>query len=225
MTISGPVREQRSTSSRQTSRSSRLGAGERDRAWGAIQREQAVQAKAPEGAAVAAAIPVVGGIAQSAAADGLHRARALDRGGVHDEQIVIKARAQSCELADQRLDDLGQALAALPETGPLRPLREQVREALGGDREEALVRRDAHDRLRHAQRDDLRVGDPSPGVLGPLGQEIVSGAEHRYEQQVEVGEHRGPLGSTARIGTADFDRCRYVPFPPAQTPQAVELLT
>ena len=25
-------------------------------------------------------------------------------------------------------------------------------------------------------------------------QEIVSGAEHRCEQQVEVGEHRGPLG-------------------------------
>ena len=39
----------------------------------------------------------------------------------------------------------------------------------------------------------------------PLGQEIVGGAEHRSEQQVEVGEHRGPLGSTALLDTADFD--------------------
>ena len=39
--------------------------------------------------------------------------------------------------------------------------------------------------------------------IAPAGrQEIVSGAEHRYQQQVEVGEHRGPLGSTARISTA-----------------------
>jgi hypothetical protein len=30
------------------------------------------------------------------------------------------------------------------------------------------------------------------GVLLAFGQEIVSGAEHRSEQQVEVGEHLGP---------------------------------
>jgi len=43
--------------------------------------------------------------------------------------------------------------------------------------------------------------------FGPFRQEIVRGAEHRNEQQVEVGEHRGPLGSTARLSTADFDLC------------------
>ena len=36
--------------------------------------------------------------------------------------------------------------------------------------------------------------EPPAGVLRPLGQEIVGGAEHRREQQVEVGEHRRPLG-------------------------------
>ena len=81
---------------------------------------------------------------------------------------------------------------------------------------------DVHHRLGDQQRDDLGIGQPSPRVLRPFGQEIVGGAEHRREQQVEVGEHRGPQGSTARIGTADFDRCRYVPFPTA--PQPVESL-
>ena len=30
--------------------------------------------------------------------------------------------------------------------------------------------------------------------FGPLGQEIVGRGEHGREQQVEVGEHRGPPG-------------------------------
>ena len=45
-------------------------------------------------------------------------------------------------------------------------------------------------------------------------QEIVCGAENRSEQQVEVGEHRGPLGSTARLGTADFDLRSITPATP-----------
>jgi hypothetical protein len=98
-----------------------------------------------------------------------------------------------------------------------------VPEPLGRDREEALIRRDPHDRLGHAQRDELRIGHPSPGVPGPTGQEIVSGAEHRYQQQVEVGEHRGPQGRRRELGTADFDPLRYVSFDPAPSP-AVELL-
>jgi hypothetical protein len=52
------------------------------------------------------------------------------------------------------------------------------------------------------QSDDLRVGHPATGVLRPLRQEIVSGAEHRNEQQVEVGEHRGPpLGRRRELST------------------------
>src|SRR5215213_4076377 len=78
-----------------------LGAGERDRAWGAIQREQAVQSEPPKEAAVAAAVPVVGGVGELAAADGFHRASALDRGGVNDQQVVIKAGAHPRELADE----------------------------------------------------------------------------------------------------------------------------
>ena len=35
---------------------------------------------------------------------------------------------------------------------------------------------------------------PAPtGVSLPFGQEVVGSAEHRSEQKVEVGEHRGPF--------------------------------
>jgi hypothetical protein len=69
-----------------------------------------------------------------------------------------------------------------------------VRQARSRDAQKALVGRDAHDRLSDRERDDLRVGHHALGVLGPIRQEIVRGAEHRNQQQVEVGEHRGPWG-------------------------------
>jgi hypothetical protein len=63
-------------------------------------------------------------------------------------------------------------------------------------------------------------------VISCLGQEIVSGAEHRYKQQLEVGEHRGSsLESAVTESTTDFDLCAYVPFlNPAPRPRSVELL-
>jgi hypothetical protein len=45
----------------------------------------------------------------------------------------------------------------------------------------------------------------TPGVLGLLRQEIVSRHVNGNEQQVEVGVHRGPLGSALCLSTADFD--------------------
>jgi hypothetical protein len=91
------------------------------------------------------------------------------------------------------------------EAGLERQLREQASQSSSGDREELAVGGDPHHRLRDAEGGDLRIGQASAGVLPPLGQEIVCGAEHRSEQQVEVGEHRGPLGSKVRLDTADFD--------------------
>jgi hypothetical protein len=101
--------------------------------------------------------------------------------------------------------------------------REQADELLASHPDEPPIRRDPHHRLRDQQRDDLRISQPSPGVLRPFRQEIVGGAEHRREQQVEVGEHRGPLRADGENGsTADFHRCRYVPCP--TTPRTVESL-
>ena len=96
------------------------------------------------------------------------------------------------ELGDQRLDHVGEPLAALEVARLLGQLRKQVPEPAGGEREKPPIGRDAEQGLGDAQRDDLRIGDPSLGVLGPLGQEIVGRAEHGNQQQVEVGEHRGP---------------------------------
>jgi len=101
------------------------------------------------------------------------------------------------EHPDQPLDRLGQPTTALMPLRLLWQRGEQVPQALLGDREKLAIRADVHHLLGDAERDDLRVGHPAPCVLARFGQEIVSGAEHRCEQQVEVGEHRGPLGSTA----------------------------
>ncbi|MHB1568664.1 MAG: hypothetical protein ACYC0H_05620 [Solirubrobacteraceae bacterium] len=99
-------------------------------------------------------------------------------------------------------------------------------QALASDGQEPRIGRDPHDRLGHAQRDDLSIGHDPLGVISCFGQEIVSGAEHRYQQQVEVGEHRGSsLESAVTASTADFDPLCYVPFfNPAPRAPSVELL-
>jgi hypothetical protein len=80
-----------------------FGRGHRERAWGAIDGEQAVQAEAPDVAAVAAAVPVVGGVGELGPADGLDRAGALNWGAVDDQQIVLPARAVAGKLGDMSL--------------------------------------------------------------------------------------------------------------------------
>jgi hypothetical protein len=44
----------------------------------------------------------------------------------------------------------------------------------------------------------------------------------RSEQQVEVGEHRGPSGSAVTERTVDFDPLRNVPCEPRTSDRAVE---
>ena len=59
-----------------------LGAGERERARRAVGGEEAVEAKAPEVAAVAGGVAVIGGVGELAAPGCLDRAGALHRGSV-----------------------------------------------------------------------------------------------------------------------------------------------
>jgi hypothetical protein len=164
-----------------------------------------VQAKAPEEATVACAVAIVGGLGERRALDGLAAASALHGGRVDEQKVVFEARALAGEDTHQPLDRLGQTPAALEVTGLGGQRGEQVAKSLGGDRQEAPVRRYAHDRLRDAQRHDLRVCDASLGVLHPVGQEIVGRDVNGSEQQVEVGVHRGPLRSAMPDSTADFD--------------------
>jgi hypothetical protein len=117
------------------------------------------------------------------------------------------------ELGDQRLDDCRQAQPALVIGAALGQHREQVRKPPAADRQKLLVRAAVEHRLGDAQRDDLRIADPSPGVGGPDRQEIVDGAINSDQQQIEVGVHRGPPeGRRLAQSTADFDLPAYVPF-------------
>lgn len=54
---------------------------------------------------------------------------------------------------------------------------------------------------------------------------IIGHAVNSDQQQIEVGVHRGPLGSAVTVSTADFDLPAYEPFPrPTTTSAAVALL-
>jgi hypothetical protein len=195
-------RSQRATSCRQTSRSSIFG----------------VQPEAPKEPAVAGAVAVIGGVGELAAARCFDAARAFHRRGVDQQHVIEEAGAVPGELGNQRLEHARQPQPALVVRAALGQHGEQMSQAGARDREEALVGRDAKHRLGDAERDDLRIGDPSARVPRPLGQEIVGGAEHRNQQQIEVGEHRGPSRSSVRESTADFDLPAYEPFSTATTP-------
>jgi hypothetical protein len=78
-------------------------------------------------------------------------------------------------------------------------------EAFARGLEEPTVARDAHDRLRDTERDDLRVCDHPTGVPWRFRQEIVGRAINRGAEKVEVGVHRGLQVDDGVISTADFD--------------------
>jgi hypothetical protein len=164
-----------------------------------------VQPETPEESAVAGAVPVVGGVGESRALDCLAASGALHRRGVHEQQIVFDSGGLAGEYAHQPLQRVRQTPTALEITSLPGDPREQVAQMLRRDRQEPPVGRDPHDRLRDAERDDLRVCDASLGVLRLLGQEIVSRDINGSEQQVEVGVHRGPFRSAMHQSTADFD--------------------
>jgi hypothetical protein len=96
-------------------------------------------------------------------------------------------------MRDQPLDSVRQPGAALVEGVLGRQHREQVRESAGGGGEEASVGGNPEQDLRDAERHDLRVGELAARIFGRPGQEIVRSAENGDAEQVEVGEHRGPL--------------------------------
>src|SRR5436305_1397149 len=91
---------------------------------------------------------------------------------------------------------------------------------LVGDLEEAAVAGDPHDRVRDAERDDLRVCDDPTGVPCRFRQEIVRRAIDGDAEGVEVGVHRDLLVDGV-LSTADFDPSAQSP---SNTATAVESL-
>jgi hypothetical protein len=70
------------------------------------------------------------------------------------------------------------------------------------------------------------ICDAPRHVVRPLRQKIVGRNKHGRQQQVEVGEHRGPQGRRRDIntGTSDFDLLPYESFEPTTATAAVESL-
>jgi len=180
-----------------------LGRGEGEGPGCAIGGEEAVQAKTPKEARVRGAVAVVSGVGQGGATRGLHRAGALQRRGVDQQQVIVEAGRLGGEDADQPLDRLGQAGPALVEAGLLWQLGEEIGKALAGDCQKAAIGGDAHDRLGDAEGGYLCVGDPTPGISRLLRQEIVCRAINEGAESVEVGVHRG-LSVDGCFSTVDF---------------------
>ena len=68
-----------------------------------------------------------------------------------------------------------------------------------------------HDRLCHAQRDELGVGDLTTRICRGARQEIVGCAINDRAESVEVGVHRGLLVDGV-LDTADFGLSAQNPF-------------
>ena len=66
-----------------------------------------------------------------------------------------------------------------------------MHEAFAGHRQKAAIGGDAHDRLGHAESDQLGVCDAAPGVGPCLWQKVVGCAINHGAESVEVGVHRG----------------------------------
>jgi hypothetical protein len=98
------------------------------------------------------------------------------------------------------------------EAGLFGQLGEEIAKALSGDRQEAAVGGDAHDRLGNAERGYLGVSDPSASISRSLGQEIVRRAINGSAESVEVGVHRG-LSVDGDLITADFGLSASNPLP------------
>ena len=156
---------------RQTSRSVALGEVRIERAWGAVQGEQAVQAEAPEEAAVDGAAAVVGGVSELAALASSRRCARTRPGS--SRRAPGRRGSPGCRLANTSINDSivsAQTLPALADS--------QAGSASSGNRcasclrailEKPRIGRDPHDRLRDAERDDLRVCQHPPRVVPRAG--------------------------------------------------------
>jgi hypothetical protein len=169
-----------------------------------------MQTAAEEVARVAARVAVAADVGELRAAGGFERASALDRGRVEQQQAVARAGAAAGKDTDEPLDRLSQPAATLVQRVLAGQVGKQVTELAARGLQETPVTRLAHQHLRHRERDDLGVGQPTASVSWRLRQQVVSRAVDTDQEQVEVGVHRG-LQADDVGDTADFDLPLLVP--------------
>jgi hypothetical protein len=159
---------------------------------------------------VATRVAIAGDLGQLRAAGGLHRAAALDRRRVEQDEVVLAAGAAVGEDPHQPLDRLRQPGAPLVQGILARQVGEEMPELAAGGAQKAAVARDPHQHLSDAQRHHLGVRQLAAGVAPGLGQKIVGRAVDTDTEQVEVGVHRG-LQVDGAVSTADFGLPLLVP--------------
>jgi hypothetical protein len=170
-----------------------------------------MQPASPEEAGVTAGISISADIPQSRASDRLQRTATFDRGGVKQEQIIIRPRALGAEDAEEPLDGFPKTSAALVIGVLGGKAGEEVSELTLGGSKEAPVRRDAHEDLGHRERDDLRVGGTAAGIPALLWQKIIGCAINDGAEGVQVGVHRS-LQADDVVNTVDFGPSASYPF-------------
>jgi hypothetical protein len=188
-----------------------IGGHERRRSWRPIGRAGQMQTHPPEVARVASRVAVAADLGERRAACRFQRTTALDRRGVKQDDIVGVSGRSLREHPDKPLDRLGQAPSPFVQSILRRQAGKQMPQLPLRRPQEAPIRRDPHQHLRDTERNDLRVGELSPCVRRPSGQEVVGRAVDTDQQQVEVGVHRGLLVNGVK-DTADFDLPHLVPI-------------
>ena len=139
---------------------------------------------------MAARVAVAANVGELRAASGFDGAATLDRGRVEQQQIIAAAWALGREDTDQPLDRLRQPRPPFVQRVLAREKRKQVAELTARRSQKATIARDPHQHLRHTQRHDLGVAEPTAGVSRPLGEQVVRRAIDTDTEQVEVGVHR-----------------------------------
>lgn len=167
-----------------------LGRDKRKRPGSAVRRKEGVQSEAPEVAGVRGAVTVVAE-SESRAHDRLPAAGTLHRRRVGEQEIVCETRALPAEDQKQPLQNGGETPPALEVAGLLGQVEKQMRKTSTGCPQEAAIRGNTHDGLRHAQGGDLGVGGAPAGVSLRPWQKIIGCAIDIGAEGTQVGVHRG----------------------------------
>jgi hypothetical protein len=188
-----------------------FGRAKRKGAGSTVCGEDGMQAHPPEVAGMAGAIPVVTDVGQGGAQSRFPASCALDRSRVDKQKIIVETRTFLGKEDHEPFQEGGKTATALEVAGLSGDTGKQMPKRPPGPREETPIRRDAHDGLRHRERNDLGIGSAPTGVSPFLWQKVVGCAINMGAEGVEVGVHRGLLVDGV-LDTADFGLSASHPF-------------
>src|ERR1017187_7380588 len=171
----------------------RAGQGERD--GQSLQGAHQVQAKAPEVAGVAGAVPVFGPSGQVRVPGGLAGAAALDRGGIHHPYVVGPYGGIGGQCPDAVPDHRCGGAQPLAVTGLLGQVREQVPQVRAGVPQPPGLGGEPRQGLQDRQGDQLSIAQFQAGAdLGPPRPELRRFLQHVVRPDVQCGSEGVQVG-------------------------------